>query len=152
MKPVEIGGIAKFDPNGDINNVGFRWTKWLRGFRLYSLGKGVKDPDQLKALLLHSAGNEVQDIYFTLEELDPGHGETVYEITCKLLSDHFSPLKNVPYERSLFRATSQQPNETVEQFIIRLRERTVFCDFGAACDEMIRDQVIEKCVSHRLRS
>jgi hypothetical protein len=25
MKAVEIGGIAKFDQNGDINNIGFRW-------------------------------------------------------------------------------------------------------------------------------
>ena len=50
MKAVEIGGIAKFDPNGDINNVGFRWNKRFRGFRLYSHRKDVNDPEQLKAL------------------------------------------------------------------------------------------------------
>ena len=151
MKAVEIGGMQKFDPSGDVGSVGIRWEKWLRGFRLYSQGKGVNDPGQMKALLLHSAGNEVQDIYYTLQEPDPGDNETVFDVTCTLLTNHFSPLKNVPYERSLFRATSQQVNETVEQFITRLRERAVYCEFGAAKDEVIRDQVIEKCSSHRLR-
>ena len=33
--------------------------------------KGVTRADQKKALLVHSAGNEVQDIYFTLTETDP---------------------------------------------------------------------------------
>lgn len=57
----------------------------------------------------------------------------------------------VPYERSLIRATSQQVNKTVEQFITCLLERAVYCELSAAQDEMIRDQVIEKCLSHRQR-
>jgi len=32
------------------------------------MGKGVKNAVQKKALLLHTAGLDVQDIYFTLEE------------------------------------------------------------------------------------
>lgn len=58
MKSIEIGGIQRFDPNGDVNNVGFRWKKWLRGFELYAVGKDVTRADQKKALLLHPAGNE----------------------------------------------------------------------------------------------
>ena len=67
MKAVKIGGMQKFDPNGDVGGVGIRLEKWLRGFRLYSQWKGVNDPRQMKALPLHSAGNEVQDIYYTLQ-------------------------------------------------------------------------------------
>ena len=121
MKADEIWGMQKFDPRGDVGSVVhvIRWDKWLRGFRLYSQGKGVKDPGQMKALLLHSAGNEVQDIYYTLQEHDPGDNKAVFDVTCALLTNHLSPLKNVPYERSLFRAISLQVNETVEQFITR---------------------------------
>lgn len=39
MKSIEIGGIQRFDPNGDVDNVGFRWQKWPRGFELYSSGE-----------------------------------------------------------------------------------------------------------------
>ena len=60
---------------------------------------------------------------------------------------------NVPYERLCFRETSQLANETVEQFVTRLRQKTQTREFGdaATVDEQIRDQVISKCLSHELR-
>ena len=75
----------------------------------------------------------------------------MYDVSKDILTTHFSPLKNVTYERSLFRACSQQVNETVDQFIIRLKERATYCEFGAGENQMIADQVIEKCMSYRLR-
>jgi len=59
--------IPSFDVGNDINSMGQRWTRWLRSLNLYATRKGVVDPAQIKALLLHSAGMEVQDIYFTLQ-------------------------------------------------------------------------------------
>ena len=96
MKAVEIEGMQKFDPRRDVGSVGIQWEKWLRGFRLFSDGKEIKDSDKLKALLLHSAGNKVQDIYYALQECDPGENETVFEAMCTLLTNHFSPIENVP--------------------------------------------------------
>ena len=45
-----------------------RWKRWLRAFELFATSKAVKNVDQEKALLLRSAGLNVQDIYFTLTE------------------------------------------------------------------------------------
>ena len=69
------------------------------------------------------------------------------------LNKYFKPQANVPYERLCFRETSQLANETVEQFVTRLRQKTQTCEFGdaATVDEQIRDQVISKCLSHELR-
>lgn len=78
MKSIEIDGIQRFDSNGDVNNVGFRWKKWLRGFDLYAVGKGVTRTFR-KLSFLHSAGNEVQNIYFALTETNPGKNQTVYD-------------------------------------------------------------------------
>ena len=63
------------------------------------------------------------------------------------------PQANVPYERLCFRETSQLANETVEQFVTRLRQKAQTCEFrdAATVDEQIRDQVISKCLSHELR-
>ena len=36
-----IGGLQSFNPRRDSHNVSQRWKKWLRGFRLYVMGKGV---------------------------------------------------------------------------------------------------------------
>ena len=44
----------------------------------------------------------------------------------------------------------QKASKTVEQYITRLRQKAVYCNF-ADVDEHIRDQVIETCSSKRLR-
>ena len=46
---------------------------------------------------------------------------------------------------------AQLPTESVDQFITKLRERAEYCEFDNAKDENIRDEVIEKCLSSRLR-
>ena len=39
----------------------------------------------------------------------------------------------------------------VDEFVCRLRQRAVSCDFGALEDEYIRDQLIDRCFSQKLR-
>ncbi|CAC5368428.1 unnamed protein product [Mytilus coruscus] len=47
----DVGGIPKFDANGEINSIGPRWNRWKRGFELFAVGKGVVEAEQKKALL-----------------------------------------------------------------------------------------------------
>ncbi|XP_062600099.1 uncharacterized protein K02A2.6-like [Saccostrea cucullata] len=151
-KPIltDVSRIDKFDPHGDVNSVGIRWTRWARAFELFASGKGIEDPAQKKALMLHEAGMDVQDIFYTLEVPEPGDGENVYGVALATLNKHFTPQVNHTFERSQFRAMAQTATETVEQFITRLRQKAVYCNF-TNIDESIRDQVIEKCYSQRLR-
>ena len=117
---------------------------------MFAAGKGVKNADQKKALLLHTAGLDIQDIYFTLEEEG---GSDNYRNATATLTKYFKPQANVLYERLCFRETSQLANETVEQFVTRLRQKAKACEFedAGAVEEQIRDQVINKCLSHELR-
>ena len=145
----DVGGLAPFDCS-DMAGISARWERWLRAFELFTDGKGVKHADQKKALMLHTAGLSVQDIFFTLDE---GTGENNYLKAKDVLDKYFKPQANVPYERLCFREMSQLPSETVEQFVTRLRQKAQSCEFGdaAAVDEQIRDQVISKCLSHNIR-
>ena len=104
------------------------WERWLRAFELFATGKGVKNADQEKVLLLHTFGLDVQDIYFTLEEEG---GSENYRKATATLNKYFKPQANVPNER----------------------EKARTCEFGDAnaVEEQIRDQVINKCLSHELR-
>lgn len=123
----------------------------MRSFNLFAEGRGVNDLGQKKALLMHCAGEAVQDIYYTLNEQQLGEGQTVFDMCCRVLSTYFHPRVNVAYERSVFRSISQKTTETIEQFITRLSQKAVYCSFGDNIDVMIRDQVTEKCCSSRLR-
>ena len=71
----------------------------------------------------------------------------------KVLDDYFVPKTNVSFERHLFRQISQASNETVDQFLCKLRQRAASCDFGGEpeVDDYFRDQLIDKCYSSNLR-
>ena len=90
----------------------------------------------------------MQDVYFTLVH---GGEDKDYPTTLKVLDDYFIPKAKVPFERHLFRQITQSSEETVDQFVCRLRQRAASCYFGEREDEYIRDQLIDKCYSSKLR-
>jgi len=63
---VEISSLQPFQVKGDPHSVSQRWRKWKRAFQLYVLGKGITHDSQKRGLLLHTAGLDVQEVYFTL--------------------------------------------------------------------------------------
>ena len=52
----------------EIAGISARWERWLRAFELFAKGRGVQNVNQKKALFLYTAGLDVQDIYFMLNE------------------------------------------------------------------------------------
>ncbi|XP_078355407.1 uncharacterized protein LOC144640050, partial [Oculina patagonica] len=143
----EPRGIQPFDCRGDSTSVGPRWRRWRKAFQFYVDGRGITVAARKKALLLHCAGMEVQDIFETL--MDPGAPEgeddNVYLAAIRTLDAYFTPQVNVPYERHMFRQMKQEENETVDQF------QAAICEFGTSKNEQIRDQIIDKCKSTELR-
>ena len=76
--------------------------------------------------------------------------DVTYDDCVRRLNEHFAPQLNIPFERHVFRQLQQLPNETVDQFVARLRQKAASCGF-ANVEEAIRDQVIEKRSSTHLR-
>ena len=108
---------------------------------------GVTKDEQKRALLLHVSGEEVQDIFETLE--DTG---TRYEHATEALSEYFKPRKHISYERHVIRHAKQNEGETIYNFIVRLSKLSLSCEFAAGQkEEMIRDQVVDGCDSTDLR-
>ena len=75
LRDLDIGGVRPFDVNSDLSSVATEWKRWLLSFQLYADGKGliiVPDKDdnkvQRRALLLHCAGPDVQDIFDVLAD------------------------------------------------------------------------------------
>ena len=127
------------------NGVGTRWIKWKRAFEIYANARKISDQKQKCSMLLHCGGMQLQDIYFTLK------GDlSKYDDAEKALTQYFQLSINVPFERHVFRNASQRDDETIEQFITRLRQKAETCEFTKV-EEHIRDQIIEKCNSNVLR-
>ena len=147
----------QFDCKSDPTTLSTRWSRWLRGFDNYIVGRGIKDAAQKKALLLYCGGMDLQDMFETL--VDPSaaalpENDDAYKKTIRILNHYFVPQSNVPFERHRFRQMYQgeeKPDETVDQFVSRLKTQAAVCDYGAEVDQQIRDQLVEKCKSKSLR-
>ena len=92
--------------------------------------------------LLHTAGEEVQDVFATLADTGATYDEAV-----AALNAHFQPQVNLTFQRTtsrrpVFRRECQEADETVPQFVVRLRKLAQHCKFGAQTDAFIRDQVV----------
>ena len=62
------------------------------------------------------------------------------------LDKYFSPKKNVDYQVFQFRQAVQQPGETVDHFVTRLRKLAATCKFGDVAKE-IKLAVVQNCLS-----
>ncbi len=84
---------------------------------------------------------EVQDLF---ERVRCSSGRRRRRAVRKL-NKFFLPQVIVPYERHLFRQLKQESEETMDQFVSRLKQQAAYCEFGNTCDEQIRDHVIDAC-------
>ncbi|KAJ8375109.1 hypothetical protein SKAU_G00056890 [Synaphobranchus kaupii] len=121
---------------------------WIRTFENYLLAMSEVDlPDARKrALLIHCLGAEGQRLFYTLTVADEK-----YDTAREAIQNFFTPKVNVVAERYRFRQRSQRPGETTDQFVAALKELVTTCQFGTMEEEMIRDQLVEKTNSARIR-
>ena len=132
---------------GEQTNLSRSWENYVKRFEYYISASGVTKDEQRKALLLHLCGEEIQDIFETF--VDPGNS---YKDTVEKLTEYFNPKKNIAYERHIFRQAQQEHEETIDNFVIRLKKLSVSCEYpDGSVNDMIRDQVVEKCNSKELK-
>ena len=149
---MEKNVLPRFDCFCDPATIGPRWTRWLNSFELYADGKGLILSDtttaatkqRRRAMLLHLAGPDVQEIFTTLTATGDA---TDYNRAVEALNAYFVTQVNSAFARQTFHQISQKPGETVQEFATRLKKAAKDCDFGTDADNQIRDTVLNKCTS-----
>ena len=156
LLPRDLSRPPAFDLTGESASVGVRWKRRKKGFMYYLDARGITQVKQDKALLLHSAGTDVQDIFEKLT--GPGHADSEendthndYEKSLRTFDAYFLPTTNEPYDRHIFHRMRQQENETVDRFVARLRKQDQNCGYGTELNDHIRDQVVDWCKSMPIR-
>ncbi|CAM1327443.1 Uncharacterised protein r2_g3648 [Pycnogonum litorale] len=145
--------------SGPIDTPSITWDQWFPIFENYLEAQdgGSFSSSRKKALLLHCLGFRGQT---TFKNLPPSITDVkdVYVHTVDMLSQHFGTKKNVVAARHIFRCRSQESGEPIDSYVTQLRALLVNCDFKCSnCDckafenEMLRDQVVEKCRNDRIR-
>lgn len=144
---MEMPTPSPFKVIGENTNLSKSWEQYLKRFEYYLSASGITKDERKKAMLLHLAGEEVQDVYETL----PDGGQT-YAQTTEHLTNYFNPQKNIAYERHAFRSCKQEKDENMDNYIIRLKKMAISCEYEQdPADDMIRDQIVDSCHSNELR-
>ena len=144
MRP-DVTPLPPFDPHGDPTSLSQRWKTWKKRFETYLLALNITDDKQKRALLLYQAGQETQEIFDTLTATGDD-----YKTALDKLTEYFQPKKNVDFETFQFRQATQKSEETVDQFVTRLRKLAEHCEFTELNKEL-KLAVIQNCASKRLR-
>ena len=109
----------------------------------------IGDKKRQHALLFHYAGTEVADIFDTIPEKDKGKDEK-YLRAVELLTNCFSPKKNIEYEVHVFRQVKEMSDETLDIFHTCLRKLAKTCEF-TDIEREVKTQIIQECLSQRLQ-
>lgn len=128
--------LPKFECYSDPAALGLRWTRWLASFELFADGKGLILLDDVepairqrrRAILLHHADANVQDIFSTLPNTGQADDNTAVETA---LTGYFVPQVNTAFACQAFYQTAQKDGEMMQQFVTRLRQAAKDCAFEA---------------------
>ena len=126
----------------DAGPPGPRWKKYISRFKNLIIALDVKDKARQRALLLHYAGEDVNDIFETLPETDAGEEEDPLEKAINALTTYFEPKKNIAFEEYQFRQTKQNIGEPIMTYHTRLQQLAKTCEF-ADVDREIKSQIIQ---------
>ena len=92
----------------------------------------------------------MNEIFETLPNTEAGEDEDPFEKAATALTNYFTPKKNREYEVYVFRKAKQENGENISAFHTRLRQLAINCEF-ADNDREIKTQIVQNCLSHKLR-
>ena len=134
-------------------NIGPRWDDWVIRLNEYFDAAAIDDDKQRLASLFFFGGTKLRKIHSTLPEAIPEGEEEAnegeFDKAVYRLNKFFNPKKNAVIEVYKFRQSKQDVNETIEQFVTRLRLLAQYCEYDD--DKEIVGQVIQSCSSMQFR-
>ncbi|XP_028413864.1 uncharacterized protein K02A2.6-like [Dendronephthya gigantea] len=145
-----LPSFPAFDITQDQGALGPRWKKYIARFRNLVVALNINDKKRQRALLLHYAGEHVNDIFDTLPDTTATDDENPFEKAVEALTAYFTPKKNVVYEEYQFRQAKQEQGEKFMAFYTRLKQLSQTCEFTDP-DREIKSQLIQQCISSKLR-
>lgn len=148
-----VAVYSQIPPPSSMNtkgNLAENWKYFKKSWNNYKLATGLdkKANNVVLATLYTILGREANQIAENLEVTDPTDPDSLIEA----LSNYFEPQKNTIFERYLFNTAVQEDNESIDQYLNRLRKLAATCEYGTLTSELIRDRLVIGISEHGIRS
>jgi hypothetical protein len=116
------------------------WECYFERFEQFVLVNDIEQEKQV-ACLLSLLGPVTYNVLRNLSHPTKPSTKTLAQIN-GILNEHYTEKKFVIAERFRFYGTIQKPDESVNDFIARLKDLSRFCEFGESLTDMIRDKLV----------
>lgn len=164
----KFAALDPFNDAVDSQDLRREWEEWHRAFELMLELCNADSQHEKLVLLLANGGRGLQRIFYNLrptpDEVYPSPVKVPlmpievpeYDNAIKRLNRFFIGKRNERIELEVFRSIKQSTDETMNQFLLRLRAQAARCDFlereekemmhqitVGARDERVRDKGLE---------
>ena len=101
--------------------------------------------------MLHVGGPGLREIFYSFSEEERA-GQNPYNIAMTILNGFFELKRNVPKARQNFLETVPKPGETINYYIVWLKDLVRHCDYGDDAGNQVRDRVLSHIKDPSLKS
>ena len=126
-------------------NVADNWRKWKQQLQLYMEASGsmkklnkiekIKKPEKERvAIFLHLIREETLEIYNTVSLSTM---EKKLNILFQKFEDYCNLRRNIIFQCHKFFTCGQEPTESIDQYVTKLRTKASMCEFGEQCESLI---------------
>ena len=98
---------------GEQTNLAQKWEQYVKRFDYCLSAQNITNNGQKRALLLHVSREEIRDLLETLDDM--GNAAVL-----GALNTYFGQIKNIAFDRHVFRQAKQQDDVTDDNFIVLL--------------------------------
>ena len=124
-------------------DLGENWRRWRQIWESYEIVSRLSEQsDEYRvAVFITCVGQDALEIYSALPFKEEGDKKRIQPVLA-LMEAYCVGDTNVIYERFQFQRRTQEPDETVEQFVTALKALATSCQFGDTQEERLRDQMV----------
>ena len=152
MAAYQIPAPTSMDIQGDVVE---NWKEFECAWKYYMVATGLaskmlknegKDKDEAGEILVAAAlcsvmGKDCLKIMNSLPTLTENDKKDPVNIIAQLRA-HFIPQRHVLFERYKFNSADQKMEETIDAYVIRLRQLANSCEFEDLKDSLVRDRLV----------
>lgn len=98
------------------------------------------------AALLHVVGEATAQVYISFEMSEEVDSKN-YNKAKQKFQEFCEPMKNLMIERYAFFTIFQKRGETIDQYVIDLKNKSWTYEFGTSNDRLIKDRIVFEIIS-----
>ena len=116
-----------------------KWEEWLEGFEAMIGAMKVTVQAEQRKMMMYYIGAGGRKIVKRLEDAGDGTGATPYADLKNALDNHFKSKLNRVYGMNMLHQVVQRPGETIDNFLIRVREKVAVIEI----DKLDKNAIID---------